>query len=458
MNRAKILIVDDDAITLKLLSNYADKLGYDFATASALEPAYLELENNTPDIAIVDYNLPDGDGMRFVAEVENRCLPTQIIIHTGNASIQASVASMQRVAQFRAKPIDFATFSSDVANCLELNRNKRKQLGQKLAILRDEKNPFLGTSRVIRQLEQEAHKIISTERPILIQGETGIGKGVLAQWIYKNGPRSNEEMVEVNCAGLSKDLLESELFGYNKGAFTGASSGKPGLVEVAHCGILFLDELGEMDLMVQPKLLRILENKRFRRLGDLRERTADIQVIAATNRNLMQWVKEMRFREDLYFRISTFQLRIPPLRERVEDISILAAGILGELAEESGCEKKELNSEAQAVLKNYSWPGNIRELRNVLERVVLTCGNSIIAAEDLRLLHVDAISPMDAPEVGQMWEVKTAERQLIRGALEAEGGHVANAARRLRIPRSTLYKKIKRYSIDLEASRLPAVS
>lgn len=458
MNRAKILIVDDDAMTLKLLSNYADKLGYDFATASALEPAYLELENNTPDIAIVDYNLPDGDGMRFVEEVENRCLPTQIIIHTGNASIQASVASMQRVAQFRAKPIDYATFGSDVANCLELNRNKRKQLGQKLAPSRDEKNPFLGTSHAIRQLEQETQKIISTERPILIQGETGIGKGVLAQWIYKNGPRSSEEMVEVNCAGLSKDLLESELFGYNKGAFTGASSGKPGLVEVAHRGILFLDELGEMDLMVQPKLLRILENKRFRRLGDLRERSADIQVIAATNRNLMQWVKEMRFREDLYFRISTFQLRIPPLRERDEDIAILADSILGELAEESGGEKKELNGEAQAALKSYGWPGNIRELRNALERVTLTCGNSIIGAEDLRLFHVESTPVMDVPNTGQTWEIEAAERQLICGALEAEGGHVTDAALRLGIPRSTLYKKIKRYSIDLEEARFLRVS
>ncbi|HEV2961740.1 MAG TPA: sigma-54 dependent transcriptional regulator [Candidatus Angelobacter sp.] len=454
MIKAKILIVDDDPTTQRLLSRHVESLGHSVVTAADLESACQELESNTPDVAIVDVGLPDGDGVQFLAEVKNRCLWTETIILTADGSIENAVRSIKQGAnQFRTKPLDFRTLSSDLANCLEHNRNKRKQLCRKLTISRHERNPFLGTSRAIRRLEQETRRIISTERPILIQGETGSGKGVLAQWIYKNGPRSEEEIVDVNCAGLSKDLLESELFGYNKGAFTGASSGKPGLVEVAHCGILFLDELGEMDIMVQPKLLRILENKRFRRLGDLRERTADIQVIAATNRNLMRWVKEMRFREDLYFRISTFQLRIPPLRERAEDIPILADNILHELAEEMGCDKKELSNESKAMLKTYSWPGNIRELRNALERAVLTCDTLTIGTEDLGVLDAGTGDAPCPAEGGPTWEAGAAERNLICSALEVEGGNVAHAALRLRIPRSTLYKKIRRYSIDLQDSQ-----
>lgn len=245
------------------------------------------------------------------------------------------------------------------------------QLARSLRNARYDKNPFQGTSSAIRRLEQEVHRFVSAERPILIQGETGTGKGVLAEWIHKNGPRVEEALVDINCAGLSKELLESELFGYERGAFTGATGSKQGLIEAAHKGILFLDEVGEMDLLVQPKLLKALENNRFRRLGEVRERSADIQVIAATNRDLFQSVREMKFREDLYFRMSTFQVRIPPLRERAGDILPLANSLLQNLAKDLAREKQELSGSAEAALQAYMWPGNIRELRNVLERVAL---------------------------------------------------------------------------------------
>src|SRR5258708_30613682 len=224
---------------------------------------------------------------------------------------------------------------------------------------RHEKNPFQGTSTLIKRLAEEAQKIVQTERTILEPGETGTSEGVLSEWMQGNGPRADEALVDVNCAGLSKDLLESELFGYEKGAFTGAAGSKPGLVEVAHRGILFLDELGEMDLLVQPKLLKVLEDNRFRRLGDVRERIVDIQVIAASNRNLMQSVKEMRFREDLYFRLITFPLRIPPLRERVEDIPVIANSLFRDLSKDLARDQQELVQSAEAALKAYSWPGHI---------------------------------------------------------------------------------------------------
>jgi DNA-binding NtrC family response regulator len=348
---------------------------------------------------------------------------------------------------------------SAVRSCLESQQNQRKQLARKIVRPRYEKNPFQGTSAAIQKLAQEANKIVHTDRPILIQGETGTGKGVLAQWIHKHGPRIDEAFVDVNCAGLSKDLLESELFGYEKGAFTSASGTKPGLVEAAHKGILFLDELGEMDLMVQPKLLKVLEDNRFRRLGDIRERVADIQIIAATNRNLMQSVKEMRFREDLYFRISTFHLQIPPLRQRVEDIPIIANNLLQNLAKDLAREQQELSPAAEVALKTYSWPGNIRELRNVLERVALTCDSRVIEAQDLVLPHRGGTAPHSSMStVDTSLTLAEMERQHITRVLQEESGKVAQAATRLGIPRSTLYQKIKVYGITTEATPEPVQS
>jgi DNA-binding NtrC family response regulator len=270
----------------------------------------------------------------------------------------------------------------------------------------------------------------------------------MAKWLHRNGPRSEESLVDINCAGLSRELLESELFGYEKGAFTGATTSKQGLVEVAHRGILFLDEIGEMDLMVQPKLLKVVEESRFRRLGDVRERSTDIQVIAATNRDLLQSAKEMKFREDLYYRVSTFRLRIPPLRERVEDIPILANAILRTLTNDLARQEKELSKAAEAELKAYYWPGNIRELRNVLEYVAMNCDNRVIEPRDLRLEQgmPVAAAPMFLPD-----NLAELERWKIAQVLEEEKGNVAKAAVRLGIPRSTLYQKIKGLGIKIES-------
>jgi DNA-binding NtrC family response regulator len=302
---------------------------------------------------------------------------------------------------------------------------------------------------VIQQLSQEVRKIIQTERPILLQGETGTGKGVLAQWIHQNGPRSEESFVDINCAGLSRELLESELFGYEKGAFTGATAPKQGLVEVAHRGILFMDEIGEMDLMVQPKLLKVVEDNRFRRLGDVRERSTDLQVIAATNRDLLQAAKEGKFREDLYYRIGIFRLRIPPLRERIEDIPILANAILRSLGSDLAREQQELSKAAEVEMKAYSWPGNIRELRNVLEYVAINCDNQVIEPRDLRLEPGAPAAPqsMFIPDL----TLAELERWRIAQVLKEEEGNVAKTAVRLDIPRSTLYQKIKVLGIRIES-------
>jgi len=447
VTKAKILIIDDDPAILAALSEYLQLEGYAVVSAPSIHSACLALENDPPDIAILDYQLPDGDALQFLLAIKSMNLLTQAIILTGHGTIDLAVKAIKEGAeQFITKPVQFSVLTSYVRTCVVNQQNRRKQLARKLTNSRYEKNPFQGTSDVMKRLEDSVCRLISIERPILIQGETGTGKGVLAQWIHANGPRADDAFVDVNCAGLSKELLESELFGHEKGAFTGAASVKQGLVEVAHRGILFLDEIGEMDITVQPKLLKVLEEKRFRRLGDVRERTADIQVIAATNRDLMRAGQEGRFREDLYFRINTFHLCIPPLRSRREDIPVLADTILRSLASDLAKEQRQLSHAAEQALQSYHWPGNIRELRNLLERVTLTCDSQIVEPHNLGL-PARTVSPSPVFPPGGV-TLADMEKHVIFQVLQAEGGSVAQAALRLGIPRSTLYQKIKTYKIS----------
>jgi DNA-binding NtrC family response regulator len=453
LNKAKVLLMDDDPAILSAVSEFLRLEEYSVVQVESLKAAYQILESEAPDVAIIDFDLPDGTALDFLAGLKRMNLPLKCIVLTGHGSIDLAVRAIKEGAdQFLTKPVNFSVLVAAVKALLHNQQNQRKQMARKMIRPRYDKYPFHGTSSVIQKLEQEARKIVNTERPILIQGETGTGKGVMAQWIHNNGPRVEEALVDVNCAGLSRDLLESELFGYEKGAFTGAAGSKQGLVEAAHKGILFLDELGEMDLMVQPKLLKVLEDSRFRRLGDVRERLVDIQIIAATNRNLMQSVREMRFREDLYFRISTFHLRIPPLRERVEDIPVIANSLLHNLANDLAREQQELSRAAEAALKEYSWPGNIRELRNVLERVALTCDARVIEVQDLSLAHRASL-PMPHSGGEPVVTLAELERQHIARVLHEEAGKVAMAALRLGIPRSTLYQKLKVYGIPTETTQ-----
>jgi DNA-binding NtrC family response regulator len=280
----------------------------------------------------------------------------------------------------------------------------------------------------------------------LILGETGAGKGVLARWMHFNGPRAREPYVDLNCAGLARELIESELFGHEKGAFTGAMTAKAGLIEVAHRGTVFLDEIGDMDLAVQPKLLKVLEEKRFRRLGDIRERTVDVRFIAAANQDLAKRAEEKTFRQDLLYRINTVTLHVPALRERREDIPVLAATILESLARDMPYGKRTLTPAAVAALQDYPWPGNARELRNALEHaVLLTDGNTI----DVDTLRLSLRSRPDAAPPPADVTLQASEIQEISRALQAAGGRVERAAQRLGVPRSSLYQKIRKYGIAI---------
>jgi transcriptional regulator with PAS, ATPase and Fis domain len=280
--------------------------------------------------------------------------------------------------------------------------------------------------------------------PILIQGDNGTGKGLLASFIHSISPRAGGAFVKVNCAAIPGSLLESELFGYEKGAFTGAVASKSGLLEIADRGALFLDEIGDMDLAVQPRLLKVLEEKRFRRLGDVRDRQVDIWLIAATHQDLAVLVEEKKFRSDLYFRISTILLRLPPLRERTGDIPVLAERLLRSTAVELDRDEIAISPAALRRLQAHSWPGNIRELRNVLERAALLSSASVLEPGDLGFDFDQA-----APDPLAGLTLRDAERRLIEQALAQERGHVERAAARLGISRSSLYQRLQKYGISL---------
>jgi DNA-binding NtrC family response regulator len=373
-------------------------------------------------------------------------------------------AIREGAAHFLTKPVELPALLVILQRLIESQRDHQKQLAGKARATRMPVDPFVGTSPAIRALAEQARKVVPSPSPILILGETGAGKGVLAHWLHANGARAEETFVDVNCAGLPKELLETELFGHEKGAYTGAVTSKTGLLEVAHRGTLFLDEIGDMDLQVQAKLLKVIEEKRFRRLGSVSDRRVDVQLISATNQNLAQLVEEKRFRAVLYFRINTLPLHVPPLRERLEDITLLARRLLMNIAADLARPSPGLSPEAQAALQGYAWPGNIRELRNVLERALLLGGRDMLERADLRLIAHFQLpianlpglqSAMDdrrsAMETGNLQSaigndrLDQVERQHIERVVGEEGGNMNRAAQRLGIPRSTLYHKMRKY-------------
>jgi DNA-binding NtrC family response regulator len=439
-----ILVVDDDARQRALLGEFLLANGLKALTAgNCLEADYI-CRTQRPDAAILDYELPDGNALDLMARLKTIDPSLPIIILTGQGSIPRAVEAVKLGAdQFLTKPVDLATLNVLLQRSLANHQIRQAQLADKIRA-RHVPDPFVGKSASIRKLAEVAHKILSTNSPVLIQGKTGSGKGVLGHWLHQNGPRSQRPFVDLNCAGLSKELLETELFGHEKGAFTGAIQSKMGLLEVGHKGTIFLDEIGDLDLQVQPKLLKVLEEKSFRRLGDVRERLVDVRLIVATNLDLRELVRQKTFREDLYYRVSAISLLVPALHERVEDIPILARQLLDHVGADLGVRSIEISDEAMRHLQSYAWPGNIRELRNILERAVLLGDQRLLTAKDLHFdVHPDTIR-LDEGAITTLEEV---ERAHIARTLEILDGQVPEAARRLGIPRSSLYNKIKQYRI-----------
>ena len=449
MSRHTVLIVDDEAAIRFGIRDFLEAQGFAVEEAESCQEAQAAFRSVHPDIVILDYSLPDGTALELLPRLKALDPAVPLVVLTGHGSIDLAVQAIKEGAEhFLTKPLELPALLVVLKRIIENQRNRQRVLVRRSKEARRAVDPFLGSSAAIRQLAMDARLFLSSDSPVLIHGETGSGKGVLASWLHQNGPRAEESFVDLNCATLSKDLLESELFGHEKGAFTGAAAAKLGLLEVAHRGTLFLDEIGDVDPAVQPKLLKVLEEKRFRRLGEVRDRQVDIRLVAATHQDLARLVRDGRFRSDLYYRISTIPLHVPPLRERREDIEVVANHLLEGIVADLGRHGMSLSPEALEALKDYSWPGNIRELRNVLERAVLLCGGNVLGRADLRF---EARAAPD-PGVDTTLTLSEMEGRHIEKVLQEERGRVEVAARRLGIPRSSLYQKVKRFGIKVPRS------
>ncbi len=445
MAKKRVLIVDDEPGIRFGLRDYLETKGFEVEESGAVREALDKFQSFHPDVVVADYLLEDGNALDMLAQIKATAPDAPVVILTAHGSIDLAVRAIKEGAEhFLTKPVELPALLVIMQRIFENTRNRQKQLARMTKQAREETDPFLGTSAAIRQLAEHATRVLATDSAVLIQGETGTGKGVLARWLHNKGPRSDEAFVDLNCAGLSREFLDTELFGHEKGAFTSAVASKQGLLEVAHRGTVFLDEIGDVDIQVQPKLLKVLEEKRFRRLGAVRDLAVDIRLIAATHQDLAALVREKKFRSDLYFRISTIPLLAPSLCERPEDIPILADHLLQTLAADLGRGQISLTPEAYKSLQSYRWPGNIRELKNVLERALLLSDRDVLGPSDLHFdINADAGPLVESSDMTLL----EFEQRLIQRVITEERGHVDQAARRLAIPKSSLYQKIKKYGI-----------
>lgn len=445
----RILVVDDEAEIRATLREFLEEEGFEVHEAESCHQAEDRFRQTLFDAVTLDYAMRDGNALQLLPRLRSIDASVPCILITGHDSVDLAVRAIKEGAeQVLIKPVELGVLQAVLERVIETHRLRRKALATES---QDQPGPvdlFLGDSPQVRRLEEQARRAAASDLPVLLQGETGTGKSELARWLHRHSPRSAETMVDLNCAGLSGTFLETELFGHQKGAFTGAVAEKRGLFEVAHRGTVFLDEIGDMELAIQPKLLKVLEEKLFRRLGDVKERKVDVRFISATHQDLAQRVQQGHFRADLFYRVSAVPLRIPALRERPEDIPLLAQRLLDRLALSWRKGTTRLSPEAHRTLSTHPWPGNIRELKNVLERAAMSAAHEVLGPQDLDLSSAPA--PAEERDEDHL-TLREVERRHIQRILYQEGGHVERAARRLDIPRSTLYARIK--ALGIEPSR-----
>ena len=450
----RLLLVEDDPAIRFALRDFLEDAGYGVTEVDSCAGAEKAFEHERPVVVLTDYKLIDGTALDLLPRLKSISSAVPIIMLTAHGSVQLAVQAMREGADdFLIKPVSLPALAVVLDRALERQRDKQLQMVRAVRQQRATIDPFIGDSTVIKRLRDQAEKIATTDRPVLLLGETGSGKGVLTRWLHEHGSRSKEPFVDLNCASLPRELLESELFGFERGAFTGAVAAKMGLVELAHRGTLFLDEIGDLELPLQPKLLKVLEDQSFRRVGAVKDRQVDVRLIAATHQDLPGLVSENRFRGDLYFRISTIPLQVPSLRDRTEDIPILARRLLERLAAELGRSSIELTQDAQEALVRYPWPGNVRELRNVLERAVLLSAKGAIRAADLSFDPMRAPSKTGSSDGAESdsdnLTLEELQRRHIIRVMDLVNGRVEVASQRLGIPRSTLYQRLKEMQITV---------
>ncbi|MEW6709219.1 MAG: sigma-54 dependent transcriptional regulator [Candidatus Riflebacteria bacterium] len=439
--KATVLIVEDEESYRSMISAVLNDAGYETMTADSGKAAIEIVNRRKADLAILDLMMPGMDGRELMSRLKTKQPELPIVFLTAHGSIPSAVEAIkQGAADYLTKPLPHVDdLVITIERVLELKR--LKQQNQLHQAAKKVKNPFPCASPSMKKILEMAAKVAATDVTVLITGESGTGKERMAQFIHQNSNRSQNEMVAVNCAAIVETLLESELFGHEKGAFTGADRSKTGRFEEADNSTLFLDEIGEMSISLQPKLLRVLQEKEFRRVGGNQLIRTNTRLIAATNRNLKQQATEGLFREDLFYRISVFTLQIPPLRERPEDIVFLAGSFIEEAAGKFSKPAPELGEDFRKALLKYEWPGNVRELANVIEASVLLCDS-----EKLQLQHLHGINTVS--EIGEKDEpLMLAEKKALIEALQKFDGNREQTADFLGMSKRNLIYKLKKHDL-----------
>jgi len=453
MERPQILIIDDETGSRESMALAIEKAGLPVRTFDDARAALDFLDDHPgPNLALCDLRMPGMDGISFLQQVRERNLDLSVVLITAYGSIESAVEAMRVGADdYLTKPVDLYELRKRVTNLLE-NRRLRDEVTELRQML-DKRYGFesiIGRSAPMERLFEQMQLVAPTRSTVLIVGESGTGKELVANAVHHASPRRDQRFLAINCGAIPSDILESELFGHERGAFTGAVARKIGKFELAHRGTLFLDEISELYPELQVKLLRVLEERQIMRVGGSELLDVDFRLVAATNRDLEREVAEGRFREDLYYRLKVVTLKIPPLRERRADVALLVEHYLEQICAEHGKERKAITNEAMEVLAAYDWPGNVRQLRNLVETMVVFNQGKVIAVDDLPtdVLQASGAVRREAPiqvTEGPPRKMDEIERQAILETLSRTGGHRAQAAHLLGIGLRTLQRKLKEY-------------
>ena len=433
----QILVIDDEDPIRNLLARMIELEGYKVWKASDCQSALKLLKAQPFDVVLCDVFLPDGNGVDFIREIKKHRPEAEVILLTAHGNIPDGVQAIKNGAfDYITKGDDNRKIIPTISRAVDEVEKKKGKVAPPVSYSFDS---IIGSSNGLKQAVALARKVADTDVPVLLTGETGTGKEVFSHAIHYASPRSQYPIMAINCSAFSKDLLESELFGYKAGAFTGAMKDKPGLFEVANHGTVFLDEIGEMAFDLQARLLRVLETGEYIKVGDTKPTKVDVRIISATNRDLKKEIENGHFREDLYFRLSVFQIHLPPLRERKEDIEMLAETFLKRFSTKLKKEIKGMTSEVVDILKGAEWRGNIRELKNVMERSAIVCDEEMTVQD----LPIDLqCAGMDEEQGKEEFELAVIEQKHITKVLQYTRGNKTEAARLLKIGLATLYRKM----------------
>ena len=455
MQTARILVADDDAGILHTCRKILNHAGYEVTTAPDGGAALGLLKSSRYDLLLVDLKMPGLSGLETLTMARKIDPTLMIVMLTAYATIQTAVDAVKRGAfDYLAKPFTVDQLRQVVAQSLQ-----QKQLIEESLALRQQLatelgfDKILGTSVVMQRLFATLQKVVRTNANILIQGETGTGKDLVARTIHSHSFRHGKPFLAIDCAALPENLLESELFGHEKGAFTGADRLKRGQVELAHTGTLFLDEIGELSVPLQAKLLRTLQEREFRRLGSERPIIVDIRVLSATSRDLRNEVEVRKFRQELYYRLNTVTINLPPLRDRKGDILMLANHFIGHYCKEYEIDLLELSPEVMKIITNYDWPGNVRELQNVIQHAALMTESTSVRMCDLpEYMHTSPCEELSFHEIRDR-EAETVQKPFLEDLLRRHNGNISHVASEARLSRKSVYRLARKFDINLESFR-----